>query len=149
MSHSAFELHVTADAGDPRAESVLGWLRAFNLENSPLREMNASVPLRVFASDESGLIGGLLGETHVKWLKISILAVNPEHRKNGVGKALMAEAERDAIARGCTHVFVDTMSYQAPQFYIRLGYKIAAEIADWDSMGHAKFFLTKDLGGPA
>lgn len=145
MSATAFKLDVTSDTADPRGDSVLGWLRAFNLEHSPMRELNAAVPLRIFASDDSGLIGGLLGETHVRWLKISILAVSPEHRCKGIGLALMAEAERSAMARGCTHAFVDTMAYQAPQFYIRLGYRIAAEISDWDSMGNAKFFLTKDL----
>ena len=37
------------------------------------------------------------------------------------------------------------MSYQAPEFYERLGYHVVGRIPDWDSHGHDKLYFTKDL----
>jgi ribosomal protein S18 acetylase RimI-like enzyme len=57
----------------------------------------------------------------------------------------MELAEREAVARGCRHAFLDTMDYQAPDFYQKLGYQIAGKLDDWDSHGHAQFLFTKQL----
>lgn len=133
----------------PERKQIQDWLRAFNCETNPqfmqFRDANNAVPLEIFAFENSRVIGGLLGETMLAWLKVSIMAVDPSLRRNGVGSALIAEAERLAIERGCKYAFVDTMSCQAPGFYERRGYKIAGEIQDWDSFGHAKLFLIKPL----
>jgi ribosomal protein S18 acetylase RimI-like enzyme len=84
-------------------------------------------------------------ETQLSWLRISIMAVSPAWRSQGIGAALLAEAERDAIVRGCRHAYVDTMDYQAPGFYEAHGFEIAGKIPDWDSNGHAKIYLSKRL----
>jgi GNAT superfamily N-acetyltransferase len=133
----------------PEAGQVCAWLRAYNVEHNPqfmqYREANDAVPLQVAAFEDARLVGGLLGETLLEWLKISIMAVDPSHRRTGIGTALLAEAERAAIERGCRQAYVDTMSYQAPEFYKRCGYKIVGEIPNWDSFGHSKLFLIKTL----
>jgi GNAT superfamily N-acetyltransferase len=133
-------------------EAVLQELRAFNRATNPLwyerRELpeHQPLPLNLVATSAEGqVLGGLLGETHFHWLKISILAVRAEFRGQGLGKRLMKEAEAIGRERGCRHSFLDTMEYQAPVLYERLGYQIAGRIDDWDSHGHAKFFMTKSL----
>jgi len=77
-------------------------------------------------------------------LKISILAV-AEIQPAGNRPAAHGRAEEEAITRGCKYGFVDTMDYQSPAFYQKLGYEIVGTIPDWDSHGHAKCFLTKGL----
>ena len=52
---------------------------------------------------------------------------------------------RQATARGCKYAYVDTMDYQAPDFYRAHGFAIVGEIPDWDSHGHKKFYLSKCL----
>lgn len=94
-------------------------------------------------------MGGLFAETQLSWLRISIMAVSPEWRSQGIGAALLAEAEREAIVRGCKYAYVDTMQYQAPRFYLAHGFVIAGQIPDWDSHGHAKLYLSKRLDEPA
>jgi GNAT superfamily N-acetyltransferase len=126
-------------------------LREFNLATNPqfmeLRQLpkHAARPLIITASEGQEIVGGLIGETQLAWLKISIMAVAPERRRQGVGAALSAEAERHAVERGCRRAYVDTMDYQAPQFYLAHGYELTGRLDDWDSHGHAKLFFVKCL----
>lgn len=110
------------------------------------RPENAPRALTVVARDSAGqILGGLLAETQFKWLKISIMSVHSGIRGIGIGRQIVAAAEREAVTRGCQYAYVDTMSYQSPGFYEALGYAIAGRLPDWDSHGHEKLFLTKRL----
>ncbi len=140
-----------ADTSAAGCHLVRQWLREHNVTANPefmerlQQPEHAARPLVLLASDATGLVGGLFAETRFAWLRISIMAVRPGCRSQGIGAALLAEAEREAVARGCQHAYVDTMEYQAPRFYLAHGYRIAGEIPNWDSLGHRKFFLTKIL----
>jgi ribosomal protein S18 acetylase RimI-like enzyme len=133
---------------------VLGTLRAFNRAASPayfaLRDLpsNAPRPLHVIAYAADGsIVGGLMATTCLAWLDIDIMSVREGGRRRGVGRRLMRAAEAEAVARGCRYASVDTMEYQAPGFYTRLGYTIVGRFADRDGQGHAKVFLTRTLPG--
>jgi len=146
----SLQIESIATATDNRCEQVNAWLREYNVDSNPqLMERLASgvepVPLLVFAMIEGSLVGGVIAHTDHHWLKISIAAVDPSLRQQGIGTTLLKETERVAIERGCKWAFVDTMEYQAPQFYVRNGYQAAAEIDDWDSLGHKKYFFTRRL----
>jgi GNAT superfamily N-acetyltransferase len=138
------------DEGSREAiESVLG---RFNQENNAAywaaREMPANAPkaLNVVARDKAArVLGGLLAETQFSWLKISIMAVAPQFRGRGIGRDLLAVAETEAVKRGCRYSYVDTMEYQAPEFYLKQGYEVAGRLENWDSHGHAKFHFVKRL----
>ena len=153
-SPAAWTVQAMEDPADPACERVRQWLREHNwAANADYMRLwqqpeNDARPLVVLAEEDHAVIGGLLAETQFAWLKISIMAVHPGFRARGVGAALLAEAERLAGTRGCRHVYVDTMEYQAPHFYLRQGFRIAGEIANWDSRGHAKYYLTKELAEP-
>ena len=56
----------------------------------------------------------------------------------------MAEIERVAAQRGCTHAHLDTFSYQARPFYERLGYRVFGVLQNYPS-GHQRFFMEKTL----
>jgi ribosomal protein S18 acetylase RimI-like enzyme len=80
-------------------------------------------PLCVFTrDDERAIIGGLTGRTYWKYLDIAFLWVSEHHRGRGLASEIMATAEIEASRRGCEHVLVDTLSFQAPGFYQKLGY---------------------------
>lgn len=134
-------------------ESIGTLLRAYNRERNPvfygLRELPEHLPkplnLVVYDSDRA-VIGGLLAETQFEWLKIHILVVAEQVRRQGVGRRLMTMAEEEAKRRGCKRSFVDTMGFQSPDFYPKLQYQLAGKLENWDSHGHAKYFYTKLLG---
>ncbi|MCC9602826.1 GNAT family N-acetyltransferase [Stieleria sp. JC731] len=143
----------TRDAITPGEQSIIfQWLREFNqAENGDWwtateREENQARPLFVTVySNDQELVGGLIGSTSLKWLRIEIMAVKECSRRRGIGRLLLGAAEKEAHRRGCEYSFVDTMEFQSPNFYTRCGYQIAGRIPDWDSFNHTKFFLTKTL----
>ena len=93
---------------------------------------------------EKNVIAGLLGCTDWGWMHIDILWVDEKHRGLGIGSKLLEAAEEEARRRGCHSVHVDTMSWQAPEFYKKHGYKIISELDDIP-LGNKKFHLIKDL----
>ena len=134
---------------DNRAE-LYRWLRAHNRStNGPYVsaiETGACKSLMVLSRDNDGtLVGGLLAETVFGWLRIQIMAVAPAKRRTGIGSRLLALAEHEARRRRCRTAYVDTMTYQGPEFYLKAGYAEVGRLRDWDSHGNDKVFLTKHL----
>lgn len=142
------------EPSDGERNAVLKWLREFNLrENKDFMQslMNgAEEEFFLVARDPSSdsVLGGIMGSFLCRWLKVDIMAVSPHHRNEGVGRRLLEEAERLGIEKGCIYSYVDTMSFQAPEFYRQLGYGESGRLIDWDSHGHDKIFFTKTLVAP-
>ena len=90
------------------------------------------------------IVGGLIGGSYWGWLYIDILWVREDQRRKGVGSRLLSAAEAQARARECHHVHVDTMNWQAPQFYQKHGYKTVGILPDIPK-GHQKHLLIKAL----
>ncbi|MBO5652620.1 MAG: GNAT family N-acetyltransferase [Clostridia bacterium] len=102
-------------------------------------------PLQMVERDANGeVIGGVLGGTYWGWLYVDILWVKEEHRGKGIGTKLLSEAEKEAVRRGCHHVHLDTMSWQAPEFYKKQGYEVIGVLPDIPS-GNQKYLLMKAL----
>jgi GNAT superfamily N-acetyltransferase len=102
-------------------------------------------PLALFVRDERGAIaGGLSGFTWGGTLKIEVLWLREDWRGRGYGARLVAAAEREAVARGCRQAVLDTHSYQAPEFYPKLGYTVCGVADDWP-VGHRQYHFHKRL----
>jgi GNAT superfamily N-acetyltransferase len=94
--------------------------------------------------DDGELIAGLDGFTWGGYAMIEWLWVTESARGNGLGRSLVQSAEREAAARGCVVVRVNTHSFQAPDFYRKLGYEELGFAAGAPS-GHGEFFFAKEL----
>src|SRR5262245_36929957 len=71
----------------------------------------------LFVLDQADAIrAGLIGYTYAGWLFTALLWVHAYLLKRGVGSRLIAEAERRAIGFGCHSAWVDTFSFQGPNF---------------------------------
>ena len=102
-------------------------------------------PLNIVEYDTNGnIIGGILGGTYWGWMYVDILWVHESHRYKGIGSKLLCKAEKEAIRRGCHHVHLDTMSWQAPEFYQKHGYEVIGIIPDIPN-GNQKYLLMKAL----
>ncbi|MGJ0396701.1 MAG: GNAT family N-acetyltransferase [Methylocystis sp.] len=102
-------------------------------------------PVCIVARDPEGiLVAGLNGVSHWRWFYVRHLWVEQSQRGRGLGRRLMAEAERIARERGCVGLYVDTFDPRAAAFYEALGFARSGEIADLPP-GHARLFFRKPL----
>ena len=90
------------------------------------------------------IVGGVLGETYWDWLYINLLWIKDELRGRGFGHRLLTLAEQEARQRGAKNAYLDTFSFQAPDFYKQHGYRIFGELEDFP-FGHRRYFLRKQL----
>jgi GNAT superfamily N-acetyltransferase len=124
-------------------QAVRRGLEIFNIARTG--EAPTFTPLHIFVRDEEGHFqGGLLGGTYWGWLVIEILWLDERVRGKGYGRALVTMAENIAITRGCHSVHLDTMSFQALDFYLKLGYTVFGRLDDRPK-GHSRIFLKKSL----
>ena len=123
-----------------------------NFVNHALEEFNNTVVgpdnhelLNIVEYDSKGnVIAGILGGTYWGWMHLDILWVDEKYRKSGIGSRLLKAAEEEAVRRGCHSVHVDTMSWQAPDFYKKYGYRIIGELENIPE-GNKKYHLVKNL----
>ena len=87
---------------------------------------------------------GIAGWTWAGASEIRTLWVHAEHRGRGYGHRLLAMAEQEAVARGCTLISLASYSFQAPEFYQRHGYEIGWYLQDFPP-GHRNYYLFKRL----
>ena len=132
------------DSIDDEARKVLELGLSLNAEekNAPAYQ---ETPLSVLAHDDRGaLIGGVTGKTFWNWLYIDILWVKKEDRTQGIGHKLVHEAETLALKRGCLAAYLWTESFEAPDFYQKLGYQKFAVKEDFP-VDHQRIGFMKSL----
>src|SRR5215475_6443810 len=82
-------------------------------------------PIRIFLRDEAGQIhGGITADLWGDWMHIIYLWVSEDLRHGGYGTRLLEAAEKEALAFGCHHAYLETFSFQARPFYERSGYTV-------------------------
>lgn len=102
--------------------------------------------LGVYSRDAQGVMqGGLIAKRKGNWLCIEYLWVSEATRGRGLGSELMQEAEQQAQALGCSHLLVDTFSFQALPFYQKLGYQLQMSLPDFPHAGMQRHYLSKAL----
>jgi GNAT superfamily N-acetyltransferase len=135
---------------DPQAEeAIAGGLAAYN--SAVFRPADSRTLDVLVRDDNSGqIVGGLLGRTSYGLFFLDLFYLPEELRGNGLGSRIMAQAEAEAQRRGCTAATVTTVTFQAPEFYERHGYRRFGEIA-CPPDGATRIFLSKtfDWSGAA
>lgn len=98
------------------------------------------------AREDDLYLGGLAARfsLDLKWVFVELLAVAEEGRGKGIGSKLMARIEEEARLRGMDGIWLDTFSFQAPEFYRRLGYSEFGRIDDYPE-NEARLFFVKRL----
>ena len=101
--------------------------------------------LGVYLQDEKGeMLAGLIGNTHGNWLTVKFLLVSEKLRGQSIGSQVLRKAEETAKERGCKYAFLDTFSFQAPEFYKKYGYKEQFTLEEYPVKGK-RYYFTKTL----
>ncbi len=122
-------------------KTILKGLMAYNAPYSgPFGRWHT---VAVVINDAKGrVLGGLTGHTGWGWMYVELFWLPEELRRLGHGRKLMELAEAEAKRRGCIGMYLNTASFQAPDFYAKLGFKPYAVIDDFPP-GHKTYFLVK------
>lgn len=98
----------------------------------------------VLQDQEGVVVGGILGETYWEWFYLDLLWVTEELRRQGFGSQLLEIAETEAKKRGAKNAYLDTFSFQSPEFYYKNGFEAFGELDNYPP-GSQRFFLRKSL----
>lgn len=125
------------DATEADVDAIVGlWDDAGMLAYTPrpqeeLERLRGHDPeLVLVAESDDGVIGAILAPFDGRRGWLMRLAVAPEARRTGVGRALVREAEQRLRARGCPQVnlLVLAENTAARAFWERLGYHVPAPV---------------------
>jgi GNAT superfamily N-acetyltransferase len=131
------------DAPDETAKAVItGALNDFNDAKSGGSDRR-SLAILVTDPETRKVVGGLLGRTSLGVLFVELFYLPKNLRGTGLGRRIVQQAEDEAKRRGCTNAVLFTISFQAPGFYERCGYRSFGEIQG--TPGISRFFMTKAL----
>ena len=80
---------------------------------------------------------------------LDILWVEEKYRKQGIGSALIREAERAAREKGCRFMTLGTFDFQARPLYEKFGFDVCGTIEDCPAKGHTHYDMIKRLDAPS
>ena len=98
----------------------------------------------VLRGPDQEVVGGVIGSTFWDWFHINLMWIKEELRGQGYGQRLLALAEDEPQQRCAKNAYLDTFSFQAPDFYKKYGYQVFGELPNFPH-GHKRYYLTKKL----
>lgn len=120
-------------------------LHAFNLQHIPnLNEISLGLFIR---NNNEEIVAGAIGTILPAVMQIKYLWLAEDTRGQGIGKNLMQRLENEANARGLQSIALETYTFQAPEFYTKLGFKEVGRYINHPSNGIDKVFYQKNLYG--
>jgi GNAT superfamily N-acetyltransferase len=133
-----------SEAREPQAEAVIrDGLATYNTTRFRPSD-NTTLDVLVRKDNSREVLGGLLGRTSYRLFFLDVFYLPEELRGAGLGSRIIALAEDEARRRGCTAAFVYTVTFQAPEFYERHGYRRFGEVV-CPPDGATRIFLSKTL----
>ncbi|MBT3190511.1 MAG: GNAT family N-acetyltransferase [Anaerolineae bacterium] len=93
---------------------------------------------------EEEIVGGILGEVYWGWLYVDLLWVKDELHGLGYGHRLLIKLEDEGRKLGAKNAYLDTFSFQVPNFYKDHDYQVFGELQDFPP-GHQRYFFRKEL----
>ena len=118
-------------------------LRAYNEAQAGYSDSRA-LAILIRDPETNKVSGGLYGRTSLGLLRIERFFLPEDLRRGRLGSRILAMAEEEGRRRGCSRAVLSTIHFQAPGFYLKQGWKVAACI-ECAPLGHTRFYMTKKL----
>jgi ribosomal protein S18 acetylase RimI-like enzyme len=140
----AYKISYTSDPKNEDIQILYDGLKEYMIAR---RDLNPISFFGFFIKDDKGkVVGGCSGCFLYGCLVVDTLWVAESLRGQGYGTKLMQKAERLGIENDCHFVTVNTMDWEALEFYKKLGFEIEFERKGFDK-GSILYFLRKSLTG--
>jgi len=135
--------HFTNSPSKADIDFLYNELREFNTKYFKI--LNES-EFCIFAKGENGeYIAGVYGKIIFSVININYLWVSESYRSQGLGKALIQRVELESKIYGVEKIFVETYTFQAVNFYLKLGFKEVGRYTDYPKVGIDKVMFQKSV----
>lgn len=104
----------------------------------------ANDPVCFEIREQENFIGWVVVQLFWGQLHIKYLFIEEPYRGQGIGRKLMEKAFEFGKAHGCQFAFFETMNFQAPEFYQKLGFEVEMISHGYDK-GTSFYYLRKKL----
>jgi len=133
-----FEPVLPAQLSD--TEELTTKLRHYNYQHAG---DNSPQAIGCFIRDlQQELIGGIFAQLSWGWCSIELLWVNQDYRGHQLATQLVKDIEQYAVGEGINFFKVETASFQALEFYKKLGFEHYATLDNFP-IGHKNHLLKK------
>ncbi|MFT0132305.1 GNAT family N-acetyltransferase [Candidatus Enterenecus avicola] len=126
-------------------QAVCQWLNHSSKKTEAVSAFSDQEQLSLAFFDNQDQLGGLIGKRTGNTIHIQLLAVNPDHQNQGIGKQLIQALFDYGKKVGCRSVTVTTQDYQAPHFYQAVGFETFGVLSDTPVLGTDKLYFVKML----
>lgn len=139
------DLYITKELNATNKNNINNKLYEYNLKHFPTDLRGRYQEIHLFLKDEDSKVrGGIVGEICWNWLEIHTFIIDEDIRKLGYGTKLLLEIEQIALEKNCDFIKVDTLSFQALDFYKKHGYQVFGAL-DHVGRDFKHYYLKKDL----
>lgn len=143
--HRALPYTISVSATiDAEVEHVI--LDGLNAYNDAITGHSDRQALSVVVRDRDSqrVLGGAMGRTSLGLLFLDLFYLPAALRGSGLGSRILEQFEAEGRRRGCVSAVLYTISFQAPAFYERRGWRTFGEIA-CSPEGTSRVFMSKTL----
>jgi GNAT superfamily N-acetyltransferase len=135
---------IVTDVVSPEIDRAIGG--GLNNFNDALSGISDRRPLAVVVKNAASgePVGGAIGRSSLGLLFLDLFFLPEAMRGSGLGTEVLRAFEEEGRRRGCRSAVLYTISFQAPGFYQRNGWRRFGEIP-CDPPGTSRIFMTKDL----
>jgi GNAT superfamily N-acetyltransferase len=137
------DIVVTDVISEAIEQAIGGGLNGFNDAVTGISDRR---PLAVVVKDAATgeVVGGALGRSSLGLLFLDLFFLPEAMRGSGLGTKVLRVFEEEGRRRGCRSGMLYTISFQAPDFYERNGWRRFGEVP-CDPPGTSRIFMTKEL----
>lgn len=137
------DIAVTDVIDDEIERAIGGGLNDFN---DVVTGMSDRRPLAVAVTDPTtgSVVGGAIGRSSLGLLFLDLFFLPERLRGSGLGTEVLRAFEDEGRRRGCGSAVLYTISFQAPGFYERNGWRRFGEVP-CHPPGTSRIFMTKEL----
>lgn len=145
MTNNINEL-ITSPVSIAKSKDIQDLISHLEAYNHAQIGVNDKTPVTTIIRQIDGsLAGGLFAYISYGWCVIELLWVDEQYRGNDLATSMMNNVEQYALNnKGITRFKLETGSFQALDFYKKLGYEVYAQLEDYP-VGHTNYYCRKVL----
>ncbi|MEB6059546.1 GNAT family N-acetyltransferase [Staphylococcus pseudoxylosus] len=98
--------------------------------------------VNIVYEENDKIVAGLVGYNYLDYFHVGILWVDKDQRGKNLGSKLIKDLEKLKSQYYIKYIHLETMSFQALEFYLKLDFVVFGEIKDSDK---TMFFLKKEI----